>query len=158
MELEPQCYPYLSPLVLRKEVENLLVQEGDSCFDGDALVDEHPILFWNLVSSVFLSSMQAFASSFRTPALLLLHFFIIFYMISFILTDANCISILHKHLIIASTNIDDFTGVVLQKTRHSEPSSVVCFHLQEPQPAPRETRSHWSSTVLGEPIEAVGGH
>ncbi|XP_074649748.1 C-myc promoter-binding protein-like [Tubulanus polymorphus] len=46
---EPITVPYLSPLVLRKEVENILVQEGDSCIGKSEFIDEHPIIFWNLV-------------------------------------------------------------------------------------------------------------
>lgn len=40
---------YLSPLVLRKELENVIVQEGDECLAHDKFMDEHPILYWNLV-------------------------------------------------------------------------------------------------------------
>ena len=49
VNLEPVSVPYLSPLVLRKEVENVLDAEGDLCLSGAAFVDEHPILYWNLV-------------------------------------------------------------------------------------------------------------
>ncbi|CAG5134892.1 unnamed protein product [Candidula unifasciata] len=41
--------PYLSPLVLRKEVEYVLDHEGDDCLATDTFVEEHPIIFWNLV-------------------------------------------------------------------------------------------------------------
>lgn len=41
--------PYLSPLVLRKEVEYVLDHEGDVCLATDSFVEEHPIIFWNLV-------------------------------------------------------------------------------------------------------------
>lgn len=41
--------PYLNPLVLRKELENILVQEGDTAVSNDSFVDEHPIIYWNLV-------------------------------------------------------------------------------------------------------------
>jgi len=41
--------PYLSPLVLRKELENVLDQEGDSSLVQSKFVDEHPIIYWNLV-------------------------------------------------------------------------------------------------------------
>lgn len=47
--LEPLTVPYLSPLVLRKEVENLLEHEGDDCLLSAGFVDHHPILYWNLV-------------------------------------------------------------------------------------------------------------
>lgn len=41
--------PYLNPLVLRKELENILGQEGDAVLRNTTFVDEHPIIFWNLV-------------------------------------------------------------------------------------------------------------
>lgn len=41
--------PYLSPLVLRKEVENVLEHEGDMCLLQQSFVDAHPIIYWNLV-------------------------------------------------------------------------------------------------------------
>ena len=41
--------PYLSPLVLRKELENMLEREGDTCLINPACVDDHPIIYWNLV-------------------------------------------------------------------------------------------------------------
>lgn len=41
--------PYLSPLVLRKEVENVLEGSGDCCLASSDFVDNHPIIFWNLV-------------------------------------------------------------------------------------------------------------
>lgn len=41
--------PYLSPLVLRKEVENVLEHEGDMCLLNAQFVDEHPIIYWNLI-------------------------------------------------------------------------------------------------------------
>lgn len=41
--------PYLNPLVLRKELENILAQEGDLCLAESKFVDEHPIIYWNLV-------------------------------------------------------------------------------------------------------------
>ncbi|XP_062848457.1 DENN domain-containing protein 4B-like [Trichomycterus rosablanca] len=40
---------YLSPLVLRKELESLLENEGESVLSQDQLLDSHSILFWNLV-------------------------------------------------------------------------------------------------------------
>lgn len=48
--VEPIEVPYLSPLVLRKELENVIDREGDLCLVEASFVDEHPILFWNLVS------------------------------------------------------------------------------------------------------------
>uniref|UniRef100_A0A8C1M5K8 DENN/MADD domain containing 4A n=1 Tax=Cyprinus carpio TaxID=7962 RepID=A0A8C1M5K8_CYPCA len=41
--------PYLSPLVLWKELESLLENEGDQAISSAAIVDHHPIVFWNLV-------------------------------------------------------------------------------------------------------------
>ena len=43
--------PYLSPLVLRKELETVLGCEGDVALTRHAFVDHHPILYWNLVGS-----------------------------------------------------------------------------------------------------------
>lgn len=40
---------YLSPLVLRKELESLLENEGESVLSQAQLLDSHSILFWNLV-------------------------------------------------------------------------------------------------------------
>ena len=54
--LEPITVPYLSPLVLRKEVETVVEQEGDLCLSSHEFLDLHPILYWNLVrttSSLF---------------------------------------------------------------------------------------------------------
>lgn len=41
--------PYLNPLVLRKELENILGQEGDGSLSSPTFIDEHPIIYWNLV-------------------------------------------------------------------------------------------------------------
>lgn len=41
--------PYLNPLVLRKELENILNQEGDLALLKANFVEEHPIIFWNLL-------------------------------------------------------------------------------------------------------------
>ncbi|XP_013393388.1 C-myc promoter-binding protein [Lingula anatina] len=48
-EEEPIRVPYLSPLVLRKELENVLGSEGDLSLSRDEFLDEHPIIFWNMV-------------------------------------------------------------------------------------------------------------
>ena len=48
-EFGPITVPYLSPLVLRKELENILEQEGDVCLTQSTFVDQHPILYWNMV-------------------------------------------------------------------------------------------------------------
>ncbi|XP_053670188.1 DENN domain-containing protein Crag isoform X1 [Anopheles nili] len=41
--------PYLNPLVLRKELENILSEEGDLALTKSKFVDEHPIIYWNLM-------------------------------------------------------------------------------------------------------------
>ncbi|XP_011179058.1 DENN domain-containing protein Crag isoform X2 [Zeugodacus cucurbitae] len=41
--------PYLNPLVLRKELENILTQEGDIALVKPNFVEEHPIIYWNLL-------------------------------------------------------------------------------------------------------------
>lgn len=46
---DPFSVPYLNPLVLRKELENVLSQEGDLCLSDAKFVDEHPIIYWNLI-------------------------------------------------------------------------------------------------------------
>ncbi|TSX16999.1 C-myc promoter-binding protein [Bagarius yarrelli] len=46
---EPITVPYLSPLVLWKELESLLENEGEQIISSPVIVDHHPIVFWNLV-------------------------------------------------------------------------------------------------------------
>ena len=46
---EPITVPYLNPLVLRKEMENVLSQEGDACLTKHRFILEHPIVYWNLI-------------------------------------------------------------------------------------------------------------
>lgn len=41
--------PFLSPLVLRKELENVANQEGEDCLTRINFLHEHKILFWNLL-------------------------------------------------------------------------------------------------------------
>lgn len=41
--------PYLNPLVLRKELENILTQYGDNILCRSQFVDGHAIIYWNLV-------------------------------------------------------------------------------------------------------------
>lgn len=41
--------PYLSPIVLRKEVESLISQDGTKILEREELVRERPIIYWNLV-------------------------------------------------------------------------------------------------------------
>ena len=45
----PISVPYLSPLVLRRELEGILEQEGDVCLTQASFVDQHPIIYWNMV-------------------------------------------------------------------------------------------------------------
>ena len=47
--LDPISVPYLSPLVLRKELENVLDQDGDLCLNHPEFIDQHPIVYWNMV-------------------------------------------------------------------------------------------------------------
>ncbi|XP_067839418.1 DENN domain-containing protein 4C isoform X2 [Heptranchias perlo] len=46
---KPVSVPYLSPLVLRKELESLLENEGDQVVHSSMFINQHPIIFWNLV-------------------------------------------------------------------------------------------------------------
>lgn len=41
--------PYLSPIVLRKELESVFESLGDNCPASSQFVDEHPIIYWNLL-------------------------------------------------------------------------------------------------------------
>ncbi|XP_076260425.1 DENN domain-containing protein Crag isoform X2 [Rhynchophorus ferrugineus] len=49
LNCDPFSVPYLNPLVLRKELENILTQEGDLSIADPKFIDEHPIIYWNLV-------------------------------------------------------------------------------------------------------------
>ena len=51
--VDPITVPYLSPLVLRKELDNILANEGDLALGSDEFLDQHPIIFWNLVKHIF---------------------------------------------------------------------------------------------------------
>ncbi|KAJ8271275.1 hypothetical protein COCON_G00101340 [Conger conger] len=46
---QPVSVPYLSPLVLRKELESLLENEGGQVVCTHTFLSQHPILFWNLL-------------------------------------------------------------------------------------------------------------
>ncbi|CAH1134526.1 unnamed protein product [Ceutorhynchus assimilis] len=46
---DPFSVPYLNPLVLRKELENILTREGDLSISQSKFIDEHPIIYWNLI-------------------------------------------------------------------------------------------------------------
>lgn len=41
--------PYLSPIVLRKELESVFEGSSDHCVATSNFMDEHPIIFWNLL-------------------------------------------------------------------------------------------------------------
>lgn len=41
--------PYLNPLVLRKELENVLMEEGDATLNNHEFVKNHSIIYWNLI-------------------------------------------------------------------------------------------------------------
>ena len=45
----PITVPYLSPLVLRRELENILEQEGDVSLTQSSFVNQHSILYWNML-------------------------------------------------------------------------------------------------------------
>ena len=61
---DPMTIPYLSPLVLRKEMENVLDQYGDACcLNSPEFIDHHPIIYWNLVSSFVVAEFVAFLQS-----------------------------------------------------------------------------------------------
>ncbi|CAG0919302.1 unnamed protein product, partial [Notodromas monacha] len=49
LAVDPVVVPYLSPLVLRKQLEFVLESEGDSCLLEPAFVDQHSIIYWNMV-------------------------------------------------------------------------------------------------------------
>lgn len=49
LRVEHLAFAYLSPLVLRKELETLLENEGGDFLSQPDLVDNHPIIYWNLV-------------------------------------------------------------------------------------------------------------
>lgn len=61
--LAPVSVPYLSPLVLRKELETIISCEGDHCLNQSQFYDEHPIVYWNLVCAYWSidSECSAFA-------------------------------------------------------------------------------------------------
>uniref|UniRef100_A0A8C5AK66 DENN domain-containing protein 4C n=1 Tax=Gadus morhua TaxID=8049 RepID=A0A8C5AK66_GADMO len=46
---KPVSVPYLSALVLRKELETMLENEGDQVLYTHKFLSQHPIIFWNLV-------------------------------------------------------------------------------------------------------------
>lgn len=46
---KPITVPYISPLVLRRELESILEKEGDACLTNAKCPDLHPIIYWNLI-------------------------------------------------------------------------------------------------------------
>lgn len=46
---DPFSIPYLNPLVLQKELEYVLNQEGGLCIANAKFPEKHPIIYWNLV-------------------------------------------------------------------------------------------------------------
>lgn len=58
--------PYLSPIVLRKEIESVLRQEGDRAFLALDFVDNHRAVYWNLLYYIKRSELLTFL-----PALIL---------------------------------------------------------------------------------------
>ena len=57
---------YLSPIVLRKSMENILFSENNFNILTPSFVDEHPILFWNLVCAIL---FQVFSLLFYSESL-----------------------------------------------------------------------------------------
>lgn len=55
--------PFLNPLVLRKELENILGQYGDDVLCKSVFVDKHPIIYWNLVWFMERIAVQTHLSS-----------------------------------------------------------------------------------------------
>ncbi|KAH3837810.1 hypothetical protein DPMN_111211 [Dreissena polymorpha] len=47
--MEPVSVPYLSPIVLRKSLESIIESEGNTVLSRDTFLDDHPIIYWNLV-------------------------------------------------------------------------------------------------------------
>ena len=45
----PITVPYISPLVLRRELESVLAKEGDVCLTSPECPALHPIIYWNLL-------------------------------------------------------------------------------------------------------------
>ncbi|KAF2368047.1 hypothetical protein FHG87_001182 [Trinorchestia longiramus] len=48
-EQKPITVAYLSPLVLRKELESMLSHEGDEVLTQPSCPEKHPILYWNML-------------------------------------------------------------------------------------------------------------
>jgi hypothetical protein len=50
---------YVSPLVLRKELENLMDNEGVGALESPNIIKEKQVIFWNMVSMVFVSILSS---------------------------------------------------------------------------------------------------
>ena len=74
---EPIIVPYLNPLVLRKELENILHHEGDQSLTKPSFVDQHPIVYWNMASVCACVCLGV--GAFATIAILLPSFFLFFF-------------------------------------------------------------------------------
>ena len=50
---------YVSPLVLRKELENLMDNEGVGALESPDIIKEKQVIFWNMVSVEHVSFISA---------------------------------------------------------------------------------------------------
>ena len=50
---------YVSPLVLRKELENLMDNEGVGALESPNIIKEKQVIFWNMVSMMFEMSIMS---------------------------------------------------------------------------------------------------
>ena len=48
---------YVSPLVLRKELENLMENEGVGALESPDIIKEKQVIFWNMVSTIMNSAI-----------------------------------------------------------------------------------------------------
>ena len=58
---------YVSPLVLRKELENLMDNEGAGALELPNIIKEKQVIFWNMVSMLFVSFISAIVFTSREP-------------------------------------------------------------------------------------------
>ena len=49
--------------MLRKEIENVLDHDGDLCLTKPEFVDEHPIIYWNMVRHVYVANILYHANN-----------------------------------------------------------------------------------------------
>ena len=45
-------HAFLSPIVMRKEMENLLILQGEKILRDSQFVDKHATLYWNLLYGI----------------------------------------------------------------------------------------------------------